>query len=282
MSLRRSRIAFAAVMSSSLLAGLAVAESSGATTPDTTLPGTAEGPVEPEATTAATVEVTPARCPNPEGGAQNHCLGPLDPGEYTTTMFEPTLTYSVPEGWSNLEDLRGNFLLLPPGGTLEGVNAGTSDYLGVYTSVVPPGHCNGEPSTTVPHTFDGLVKYLTSNEAIAVSNRHDVSVGGLSGVAMDLEMAGTTGDGCPDGVWADIYVGTDPSRLVHSIIPIQPVRLYLLHYGSGVLAIELGDHISGGSDFTDWYSAAAPVIDSFAFDTSGIAVDTTVEVATTG
>ena len=36
MSLRRSRIAVAAVMSASLLAGLGVAESSGATTPDTT------------------------------------------------------------------------------------------------------------------------------------------------------------------------------------------------------------------------------------------------------
>ena len=45
MSLRRSRIAVAAVMSSSLLAGLAVAESSGATTPDTTLPSTGDGPV---------------------------------------------------------------------------------------------------------------------------------------------------------------------------------------------------------------------------------------------
>ncbi len=83
---------------------------------------------------------------------------------YTTTMFEPTLTYSVPEGWSNMEDLPGNFLLLPPGSTLEGVNAGTSDYLGVYTSVVPPGHCNGEPSTTVPNTFDGLVEFLTSTK----------------------------------------------------------------------------------------------------------------------
>ena len=133
-------------------------------------------------------------CPNPEGGV---CLGDLDSGTYVTRVFRPTLTYTVPEGWSNMEDLRGNFLLLPPGGTLEGVNAGTSDYLGVYTSVVPPGHCNGQPSTTVPHTFDGLVEFLTSNEAIAVSNRHDVSVGGLSGVAMDLEMAGTDGRWLP-------------------------------------------------------------------------------------
>jgi hypothetical protein len=45
MSRHRSRIAVAAVMSSSLLAGLAVAESSGATTPDTTLPSTGEGPI---------------------------------------------------------------------------------------------------------------------------------------------------------------------------------------------------------------------------------------------
>ena len=45
MSLRRSRIAVVAVMSSALLAGLAVAESSSATTPDTTLPGTGDGPV---------------------------------------------------------------------------------------------------------------------------------------------------------------------------------------------------------------------------------------------
>jgi hypothetical protein len=46
MSGHRSRIAVAvAVMSSSLLAGVAVAESSGATTPDTTLPSTGEGPI---------------------------------------------------------------------------------------------------------------------------------------------------------------------------------------------------------------------------------------------
>ena len=138
------------------------------------------------------------------------------------------------------------------------MNAGTSDYLGVYTSVVPPGYCNGLPSTTVPNTFDGLVEYLTSNEAIAVSNRQDVSVGGLSGVAMDLAMHGSTGDGCPDGVWADIYVGTDPSSLVHAIIPIQPVRVYLLHNGGGVLAIELADAISGGSGHLRLVSTRRP------------------------
>ena len=45
MSLCRCRIAIAAVMSSSLLAGLAIAETSVATTPETTLPATGEAPV---------------------------------------------------------------------------------------------------------------------------------------------------------------------------------------------------------------------------------------------
>jgi hypothetical protein len=45
MFLRRSRLAVAAVMSSSLLAGLAVAESGGATTPATTLPDSGDAPV---------------------------------------------------------------------------------------------------------------------------------------------------------------------------------------------------------------------------------------------
>jgi hypothetical protein len=45
MSLRRSRIAIAAAMSASLLAALAVPDSSSATTPDTTSPGTGDGPV---------------------------------------------------------------------------------------------------------------------------------------------------------------------------------------------------------------------------------------------
>ena len=45
MSLGRCRVLISPVMSASLLAGLAVPESSGATTPDTTVPATGDGPV---------------------------------------------------------------------------------------------------------------------------------------------------------------------------------------------------------------------------------------------
>lgn len=78
----------------------------------------------------------PAACPNKEGGL---CLGELTANHtYTTQLFTPDLSYrvSVPD-WSNYGDTPGNFLLVPPKNDLPGVNAGTADFLGVYTAITP-------------------------------------------------------------------------------------------------------------------------------------------------
>jgi hypothetical protein len=228
----------------------------------------AGSPTHPAAspTTQSSESSSPASkfCPNPEGGSFNTCLGDLKAGTYHTQTFHPPLTYAVPPGWSNQEDLLGNFLLLPPGATLEGVNPGTSDYLGVYTSVVAPGLCTGAPSSKVKPTFDGLVGWLTSHPRLEVSNVHNVTVGGLKGVALDIAMKSSKGDGCPEGVSVDIYVGTPPSDLIHGVIPGYLVRAYLLHNRSHTLAIEVAD-ARHGSDYKDWLGAAARVIDSFKF-----------------
>jgi hypothetical protein len=170
----------------------------------------------------------------------------------------------VPAGWGNLEDLPGNFLLLPPGATLAGVNPGTSDYLGVYSSVVAAGHCTGEPSTTVAQTFDGLVGWLKKDPAIVVTNVHDATVGSLSGVVMDIVMKGT-GDGCTDGVYADVYVGAGQSSLVHGVQANYGLRIYLLRHGDSTLAIELADAPNGGSDIANWFAGAALVVKTFSF-----------------
>lgn len=92
-------------------------------------------------------------CPSVHGGK---CLGPLAAGTYTTTEFHPQLTYSVPAGWTNCEDLSGNFLLVPPGGTLDGVDAGTSDYVAAYSSAAPLKRCASGPNAAVETTPTGL------------------------------------------------------------------------------------------------------------------------------
>lgn len=194
----------------------------------------------------------------------NLCLGPLEAGTYTTKLFSPTLTYTVPAGWANLEDMPGNFLLLPPGSFLGGVNRGTSDYLGVYTSVVAGETCTDRPNPDVEKTFDGLVGWLKADPALALADVHDVSIGGLDGVVMDISMKDPRGDGCAEGVWGDVYVGQDPSSLVHAVAEDYPLRVYLLHNGKRTLAIELAD-ARGGSDYPDWFAAATPVVENLLF-----------------
>jgi hypothetical protein len=218
---------------------------------------------------AATASVAPSAlpvCPNPEGGASNACLGPIAAGTYTTKFFQPQLTYTVPAGWGNLEDLSGNFLLLPPGATLEGVNPETSDFLGVYRSVVAPEVCTGEASGTVPLTYDGLLAYLTSHPQLTVTNPKQITVGGLRGVTIDVQMKPGAGDGCAQGIWVDVYVGKSPTSLVHAVSPDYGLRLDLLRNGDDTVAIEVAD-ARGGSDYPDWWAAADEVIKSFSFST---------------
>ena len=220
------------------------------------------------ASTAAGQSATPvptpgpssAFCPNPEGGDLNTCLGWLKGGTYHTTTFRPALTYMVPAGWGNFEDLPGNFLLLPVDGTLSGVNDGTSDYLGIYSAVAAAGKCTGQPSTTVPHSWQGLVDWLTSDPALAITNLKPVTVSGLDGDVMDIAMKDPNGDGCndPSGVFADVYVGVNGSSLVHAVTATVPLRIYLLKHGDDTLAIEIQD--APGGYYGDWPTTADAAI----------------------
>jgi len=225
------------------------------------------------ATTIATGTAAPSRTPGPsanlcthaEGGAgANRCRGPLQSGTYTTYELEPPLTYTVADGWANWEDLPGNFLLLPPGASLVGVNPGTSDYLGVYASVAQPGKCTGRVAENVDLSFDAYVAWLTANKALQVTDPQEVKVGGLPGVKVDVTMKAGPGDGCPDGPYADVYVGKLPSDLLHGVNPGYFLRLYLLRNADRIVAIEIAD-AKGGSDFADWPKAADEVVAQFQF-----------------
>jgi hypothetical protein len=196
----------------------------------------------------------------------------LEAGTYSTEYLKPGLTYTVPSaGWGSLnrQASPGNFHLFPPGGSLAGFKVGTSDDITLLSAAVPPGTCDGQPSTEFEPTFDGLVEFLTNDDNVVVSNVRDASVGGWDGTVMDITFA--EGDGCPDGDYADLMVGVDPSHGAFGITPAMAgLRLYLLHSpGSATsLAILIDDAAGGGSDYgdgEDWYDAAKSVIDTFVF-----------------
>jgi hypothetical protein len=223
---------------------------------------------------ATTTTTTPATttvgvdCPNPEGGSINTCLGDLDAGPYETTTLAPTLSYVVPDGWSNQEDLPGNFLLLPPGSTLEGVNPETSDFLGVYPSVGAAVPCTDQADLAVASTPQAMVDWLGTQAAIEVSAPTPVTIGGLSGLQVDLAFDDARAEaGCTDelGSYALAIVGTGRSSLAHGVSPGYALRMAFLTNGEAVMAIELADAPDGGSDYEDFWGAAAEVVDSFRF-----------------
>ena len=178
-------------------------------------PSVASGATSPTASTPSPLPF----CPNPEGQA---CLGELVAGTYTTMIFTPTLTYTVPAGWSNLEDMPGNFLLVPPRGNLPGVNADTSDFIGVYSSVAAADGCPFHEAPDVERSPSGIAGWMARNPGLAITNRHDVVIGGLKGVVFDIKLAKGWTKACPythGTPLVPLIVGVGLSGLEHGSCP---------------------------------------------------------------
>lgn len=200
---------------------------------------------------------SPKACPNPDGGS---CLGPLQGGTYHTVVFHPQITYTVSAGWENYEDTPGNFLLVPPGGSLAGVNAGTSDYLGVYSGVAAEmQECSGEVSAPGVGTAPGeIAAYWARLPTIKVTAPRAVTVGGLSGVVVDIVANLAHNAPCPDpsSSWGyqPLIVGVGPASLEHGLIKALSLRVYLLTWSTSAqgqkttstIAIEIDD-LDGGA-----------------------------------
>ena len=215
----------------------------------------------------------PVVCPNPwDGGA---CLGPLAAGTYRTTVFETPFTFTVPDGWANYEDLPGNFLLLPPGGSLDSVDAGTSDYVGIFQGVgvgVASGTVCDAVEPDVGLDPASMVAALAAREDIVVSDPVPVEVGGLRGLMIDIADDPSSDAGCLDpevpfpiqGIIAGLGpLGLGPSYFAHSIGPGVTMRLYILDRGDTNLVIEVDDVATTRGTADDYQS----VIDTIAFST---------------
>jgi len=190
-------------------------------------------------------------CPNPEG---QQCLGKLAPGTYKTVVFSPTVTYTVPRGWTNFEDTPGTFLLVPSRGDLPGVNAGTSDFIGIYTSVAAETRsCNPRLAPGVGSRPAAIAKWIRKQHGLVSKQPQPVVIGGLKGVSIDVALARGSGLRCPGYAppYFPILYGLSPSSLDHGVIPGLTWRLYLLGYRRGTLAIEVND-LAHGSHLAEY------------------------------
>jgi Concanavalin A-like lectin/glucanases superfamily len=203
---------------------------------------------------AALPEV-PAGFHCPPGGGR--CLGPLAPGRYTTEIFSPSITYTVPEGWTNGEDLLGNFLL-----QLED----DPRFLGIYRNITVPLPCREEPDPEVGVTIDALSDWYTSHPGLVTTGPEPITIGGLAGVVTDVSLDPSWTNGC---AWAGgqpsvgIIIGDGPSSLTHVLSSSGPEeRLYLLQVEDGNVAIEVGPE---GESLEDYLEVVTPIIEGIRF-----------------
>jgi hypothetical protein len=216
-----------------------------------------QAPGGDEKAQAGDPETRPA-CPNPHGG---QCLGPLETGTYTTVSFSPAITYTVPAGWTNGEDLPGNFLL-----QLED----DIRYIGIYRDANAPYKCEEYPDPDVSQKVSDYTRWLRRHPLLRVTKPIPVSLGGLHGVVMEISKApGTEGEGCTyeegaiTGAVPFIVGGRGPASLHHVIMDGWKERLYLLRYKRGNVAIEVGPE---GASLAKYLRKVTPILRSLRFE----------------
>jgi hypothetical protein len=205
----------------------------------------------------------------PDSDPANKCLNKIDAGTYTTVQFEPALTYTVPDGgWSNPDDLPGEFMLLPPGSDIRGVDPGRSDYIGVYaTAAAPRQDCSGRPDETVPTSAEDYVSWLQANPALEVSAPVPITVGSHEGTS--VEVALRTGEGpCLDptvGRFAEFAVGVPPADFSAGVTPTLDYRVDAFDVDQQLFLVLIGDPQGSGSNERHWPSTADQIVSEFSF-----------------
>ena len=206
-------------------------------------------------TTTTTTVAEPVKCPNEEfGGA---CRGDVPAGTYATTNFDPDITFTVPDGWTNQEDLPDEFLLQL---------VDDPRYLGIYGDAVAPMECDEAPQPGVGHTVEDLTEWLTSHPGLITTEPEPVSVGGLDGVFLDITLDPSWTTTCPYSNGQPVVpfiMGGDEAAFHHVINPGFEERLYLLANGSSNIAIEVGPE---GDSLQNYLPEVGPIIDDLQFD----------------
>ena len=176
----------------------------------------------------------------------------------------PSVTYRVPSGWYNSTDEGGEFSLVPPGGTLAGVDAGTSDFIGVYAQVAAPDpNCGDGQAPGVGTTPSAIAAWIARQPGLSSTKARVVLVSGRKALVQDITLAKVWKKTCP---WSSgnpvvpLLMGIKNSNFSHAVGPHYAVRLYLMPAGPDVMAIEVDD-ATGGQHF-NW---STNVINSFRF-----------------
>jgi hypothetical protein len=214
------------------------------------------------------VVVAAACTPGTGGPTASPAPTGLAPGTYTTAVFQPAITFTVPAGW----ELVGDRLSAAGGAPVyAALRPAGSDVVGIHffrdpaaASQEPACPETAEPS--VGGTSSELATWIRGRPGLLVSEPKIAALGGLRGVELDLGIVAGWTASCPfaDGIpTAALFVGAGGEyRWV--VAGSERLRLYLLDLpGGGTLAVDIDAF--DGSLIDDLLVAAAPIVQSLEF-----------------
>ena len=185
----------------------------------------------------------------------------LPAGTYTSSAFQPAVTYTLPAGWDNPADAADFFQLRPAGSEVAGI------YL--FRDPDPASQEASCPEAAEPGVGTSAVELATwirSLPGLVVSDPVPVTVGGLTGVGLDVGIVDGWTASCPfaNGLpTVPLFVGSAGTyRWV--VAGEEQLRLALLDVpGGGTVVVDI-DAFEGGI-IDDLLAAADPIVKSFEF-----------------
>ncbi|HEX5825909.1 MAG TPA: hypothetical protein VFY23_00185 [Candidatus Limnocylindrales bacterium] len=187
----------------------------------------------------------------------------LAAGTYRTQFFQPTLTYTVPEGWELLADTP-NWVQLRPQGSQD---------IGLYLfrdarAASQAASCPTEPEPGVGTTSTELVAHFRGLPGVNAGQPALVTVGGLRGSQLDMGIAPGWTASCPfaNGVpTVPLIMNEGIDRWV--LAGDERLRFYILDVpGGGNVIVDIDDFM--GDQIDGLIKSATPIIKSFEFEVS--------------
>ncbi len=174
---------------------------------------------------------------------------------YISTGFLPQVTFPFPAGWTIDVDEPAEWRILPTGSTHAGAEDGTSDAIAIHVRIAASAaDCSGVPQPGVSQAPTDIATYWAQLPGLATTAPQPVTIGGLTGVVLDIGMSKSWTKPCPYSggtPTVPLIVGLTNTNLDQPIQAGWSARVYLLGLNGGTLAIYVQD-VSGGSHFTEY------------------------------
>jgi hypothetical protein len=210
----------------------------------------------------AIVAMLLAACSSSGAATPSPSVAPAPGGTFTSTVFAPAVTVTLPPGWELASD-EASYLLIRPAG---------SDTLGIHLFRDPQaasqdGSCPAEPAVGVGTTSSDLSAWIRALPGLTVSEPRLATVGGLRGTVLDIGIAKDWSASCPfaNGL-PTVPLIVAPGGIRWVMAGGERLRLYLLDVpGNGTVAIDVDDF--AGDQIDTLIGESLPIIQSMTFAT---------------